>query len=163
MVEVMSKPEKRMRWSVLDKLALLAVIFGMISTVLWISFPTSIFIKQVSLTVENRTVRFVRELPFGIVSAQWRSEITLIDGDGYECNSGSWRVAEYQPIPGNTVTYDLGAWADRCIVAGPPFYLTTVRQALIFGVIPLRPDRQTTEVHGERPRGQVPPSQEIQP
>ena len=163
MDQVMSKPEKRMRWSLLDKLALLAVIAGMILTVLWLAFPTSLFIKQVSLSVENRTVRFVRELPYGHISARWRSEITLIDGDGYECNSGAWRVAEYQPILGNTVTYDLGEWADRCIVAGPPFYLTTVRQALIFGVIPLRPDRQTTEVQGERPRGQTPSSAEIQP
>ncbi|KQI68685.1 hypothetical protein AN189_07190 [Loktanella sp. 3ANDIMAR09] len=116
-----------------------------------LAIPSSLFLRDISLTVDGRTVRYVRETPFGDVTAEWHAEITLIDGDGFECASGPWAVATYQQIPGNTVTYDLGSWADKCIEAGPPFYLTTTRRVLLFGVIPLRKMVQRTEVEGERP------------
>lgn len=154
MEELNVKPEKRIRWSFSDKLQAALVVIGFILTALWFAFPSSAFINQVSLTVAGDKVRFIRELPYGTVTARWRSEITLIDGDGFECQSGGWRLAEYQMIKGNTVTYKLGPWGQDCLDAGPPFYLTTTRQVLLLGVIPLRPDSQTTEVQGERPRGQ---------
>lgn len=154
MEELKVKPEKRIRWSVSDKIQAAAVVLGFILTALWFAFPTSAFIKQVSLTVDGERVRFIRELPYGTVTAEWRSEITLIDGDGYECTSKIWRVAEYQIIKGNTVTYDLGEWASKCLDAGPPFYLTTTRRVVLLGFIRLREDTTTTEVQGELPRGQ---------
>lgn len=141
---------KDLKWNFADRLALVLTVAGFLGGALWIMVPTSVFIREISLTVTGPTVRFVRELPFGHVSARWRSEITLIDGDGFECNSGAWRQAEYQPIPGNTVTYQIGDWAKDCLEAGPPFYLSTTRQVLFMGIIPLRQSRHTTEVEGER-------------
>lgn len=117
---------------------------------IWFAVPSSVFIRNISISVEGRTIRYVRETPFGDVTAEWQAEITLIDADGFECNSGGWNVATYQVAPGNTVTYDLTDWADPCLEAGPPFYLTTTRRVLLFGVIPLRQVVQRTEVEGER-------------
>lgn len=141
---------KELKWHFADRLAAVLVVIGLLVSATWFLFPTRHLIREVALNVSGETVRFIRELPYGHVTARWRSEITLIDGDGFECNSGAWAEAEYQPIPGNTVTYRLGHWADACLDAGPPFYLTTTRQALLWGVIPLRPSRATTEVQGER-------------
>lgn len=136
-------------WNVGDKImAGLTVIFC-VTTAAWFTLPTNFFIRQVSLEVDGGQVRFVRELPFGRVTAQWQSEITLLDG--FECNSGEWRIAQYQPVAGNTVRYDLGDWAAPCLAAGPPFYLTTTRRALLFGVIPLRASVTRTDVEGEVP------------
>ena len=146
---------KHIRWSFVDRVAAAVVFLGFALTGLWFTFPTSAFIRPISLSIQQDQVRFVRETPFGSVQARWVSEITLIDGDGFECNSGHWRNAEYQPIDGNTVVYQIGAWADRCIEAGPPFYLTTTRQVLLWGVIPLKPMRSTTEIQGERDPGVV--------
>ncbi|SLN74723.1 hypothetical protein ROJ8625_04087 [Roseivivax jejudonensis] len=151
----MNRPAYDMRWSFSDKLGAVLVILGIIGTALWLCLPSSLFIRPVSLQVAGDNVRFVRELPFGTVDAVWRSEITLIDGDGYECNSGDWQEATYQEIAGNTVTYRLGDWAERCLDAGPPFYLMTKRRVMLFGVIPLRASVDLTEVEGERPPGPV--------
>ena len=115
--------------------------------VLWYSVPTSVFIREISTTVTDGRVRFVRETPWGGVTAQWQSEITLFDGS--ECNSGDWGVTSYQAIPGNTVEYALGDWARPCLEAGEPFYLRNVRRVLLFGVIPLRSTVSVTEADGE--------------
>lgn len=126
--------------------------------VAWWLTPSDLFIRSVSLTVEGDVVRFTRELPRGGVRARWHSEITLIDGEEYECNSGGWAIAHYQEVPGNTVRYTIGSWADRCIEAGPPFYITTTRQVLLFGFLPLRPSTERTEIQGTRETDAVPVS-----
>lgn len=111
------------------------------------------------MNIDDTRVTYVRELPFGEVTARWRAEVVLINGGGYECTSGQWSFAEYQPKPGNRVTYDIGDWAEKCIHAGPPFYLNMTRQVMLFGVIPLRPERQVTEIIGDRISGPVALSQ----
>lgn len=136
----------------LDVLSVLLVI-GM---AFWWAIPSSLFIRTVSLTVDGDVARFTRELPRGEVRARWHSEITLIDGEEFECNSGGWRIAHYQQVPGNTVRYALGNWADDCIAAGPPFYITTTRQVLLWGFLPLRPSTNRTEIQGTREVTAVP-------
>lgn len=117
--------------------------------VAWLFVPSTVFVKEVSTRVEGDQVRFIRETPYGTVQARWRTEITLIEGkEGFECSSGDWQEATYQQIPGNTVSYRIGEWADECLEAGPPFYLRTTRQVILFGWLPLRPDVNTTEVTG---------------
>ena len=143
------------RWSFADRLGAVLVLLGMLATLAWFLLPSTLFIRTVAMDVKGATVRFVRELPFGTVDARWRAEITLIDGGGFECNSGAWVTATYQPVQGNTVTYQLGDWADDCVDAGPPFYLTTTRQVMLFGVIPLRQDTDVTEIEGTRPPGPI--------
>ena len=115
--------------------------------VLWYSVPSAVFIREISTTVTDGRVRFVRETPWGGVTAHWQSEITL--ADGMECNSGEWGVANYQEIPGNTVEYGLGEWALPCLETGEPFYLRNVRRVLLFGVIPLRATVSVTEADGD--------------
>ncbi|QFS83970.1 hypothetical protein [Roseivivax sp. THAF197b] len=151
----MNRPTHDLRWQFADKMAAVLVVLAVMITALWLAVPSGIFIKTISLDLQDRTVRFVRELPFGTVDARWRSEITLIDGGGFECNSGDWGLATYQAIPGNTVTYHLGAWADDCLEAGPPLYLTTTRQVMLLGVIPLRQDVSVTEIEGNREPGEI--------
>ena len=146
----MNHPAHDLRWTRTDKFMLLFVILGVSLTILWWAMPSSLFIRTISITVQDNQVRFVRELPFGEVHGRWRAEITLIDGGGYECSSGGWREAFYQMEDGNTVVFDLGEWAADCIEAGPPFYLRRTQSVLLFGVIPLRPETITTEVQGER-------------
>lgn len=141
---------RRTKWSKADKLAAAVVFFALIVTTLWMTFTTAFFIRNISMTVQNSLVRYVRETPHGEVTAEWQAEITLIDGDGFTCPSGPWQATTYQNIPSNAVTYNLGVWADDCLKAGPPYYMTVTRRALLFGVIPLRQTIQTVEVQGAR-------------
>ena len=112
----------------------------------WLSVPSSLFIREISTTVDGHEITFVRELPLGPVTAEWQTEITLINAGGFECNSGAWQVAYYQETPGNTVRYDLQPWANACIDAGPPFYITNTRRVLLFGLIPLRSMVTVTDI-----------------
>ncbi|KQI67332.1 hypothetical protein AN189_16380 [Loktanella sp. 3ANDIMAR09] len=121
----------------------------------WLFIPSSLFLRDISMTVTGRTVQYVREVPYGSVTAEWNAEITLIDGEEFECSSGAWRIAHYQVVSGNTVTYDLGAWADKCLEAGPPYYLTTTRRVLLFGKVPMRQMRTITEVQGTRAQADI--------
>ena len=146
--EISTRP---VRWSSIDILAAFLVIVGIVVTSLWFAFPSSSFIREISTTLEGKRVIFVRELPYGETTARWWSEITLIDADGFECASGAPQTSFYQQAPGNTATWDLGDWAMSCLDEGPPFYLTAHRQVMLFGIIPLRPMRSTTEVQGIRP------------
>jgi hypothetical protein len=141
---------KKTAWSKADKIAAFVVAVSLSVSGLWFAFPTSSLIHNVSMTVQGSLVRYVRETPYGEVTAEWQAEITLIDGDGFTCPSGPWAATTYQDITSNTVTYNLGAWADDCLTAGPPYYMTITRRALLFGIIPLRQSIQTTEVQGER-------------
>jgi len=126
----------------LDKTAiLLAFVFFA-----WLSLPSSLFLREISTTVIGNQVTFVRELPLGPVTAEWQTEITLINEGGFECNSGAWQVAYYQQTPGNTVRYELQPWANACINAGPPFYITNTRRVLLFGLIPLRSSVTVTDI-----------------
>ena len=112
----------------------------------WLSLPSSLFLREISTTVIGSQVTFVRELPLGPVTAEWQTEITLINEGGFECNSGAWQIAYYQEIKGNTVRYELQPWADDCINAGPPFYITNTRRVLLFGLIPLRSTVTVTDI-----------------
>lgn len=131
----------------LDWLSGIAVVLA----VLWTMVPTNLFIREVAFDIDGRTVAFVREVPYGPVRGRWHSEITLINGGGVECNSGAWAFANYQIVPGNTVVYQIGDWATRCIQAGPPFYITTTRQVMLFDLIPLRPSTYISRIEGVRP------------
>jgi len=142
---------RNLHWSFADKFAALVVVVSIILTSLWLLVPSAFFIRDVSMTVTDGVARYVRETPYGPKYARWQAEITLIDGDGYECQSPGWQTAYYQEEPGNTITYRLGEWADTCLAAGPPFYLTTTRRVMLFGAIPLRQMVQRTEVQGQRP------------
>lgn len=122
----------------LERLWLVSLLFGL----LWLAVPSTVFLRPVAtlLDVDTGRVTFTRETPFGTVTARWRTEITLVGRDDFECNSGRWSIATYQQRAGDTVQYQIGEWANDCVEAGPPFIMRTVRQVLLFDVIPLRPD-----------------------
>ena len=105
---------------------------------LWTGIHTGMFISQAELSIDGRTVYFKRFTPFGAVYARWHSEIHVLDGTNYECNSGGWQYANYQRVKSNAVTYTIGDWADPCIDRGSNYTITTTRQAFIMG-IPIRP------------------------
>ena len=142
----MRRAAEKMKWSLIDKLSLGVVLFGLFVAPLWLAFPTSRFIQPISLTLTDRRVVFVRELPLGTVHARWRTEITM--PDGFECNSGDWKFARYQVIRANRVSYDLQPWADACLKIGPPFYMSTTRQVLVFGLLPLPSATHVVEIPG---------------
>lgn len=150
----------------LDILAALAVLWAL----LWFSVPSSLFIQPVALgyTPETRTFTFTREIgtwfrtkreaPEGTPSsdgypARWWSEIVVVGlGDSaLECSSGAARSSFYQETPGNTVQFTLSTWADPCLSAGPPFYVVTYRQVMLFGWLPLRPSDSRSDIQGVRP------------
>lgn len=129
---------------------------------LYLSVPSSLFVKPIELHFDEGTqkFRFTREVtPWIMVDrgeqgkghvGRWWSEIVLIDARDFECQSGVARNAFYQQKPGNTVEYRLGAWAQECIDAGPPFYITTSRQIMLWGWLPLRPSTNASGIQGER-------------
>lgn len=114
----------------------------------WACVPSSVFLKPVSWRLDGELVRFVRETPFGDVSANWESEITLIDGDNFECYGSGQAI--YQVEPTNAVTYNIGTWARRCLDAGPPFTVRHTWQVVLFDLIPLRKTSVTLVVEGVR-------------
>lgn len=129
----------------------------------WASVPSSLFVKPIELhfDIEAQKFRFTREVSSWLMIdrgdsrgkghvGRWWSEIVLIDARDFECQSGSPQSAFYQQKPGNTVEYRLGDWAQECIDAGPPFYVTTSRQILLFGWLPMRPSTSTSTIQGER-------------
>ena len=140
---------KKLTWNFADRLGLFGCVAFLFVTPLWILFPTDYLIREISYEVRGDRVRFVRETPFGAITARWRSEITLLDRDGLECRSGGWQLARYQHVRGNTITYEIGDWAAKCLADGPPYYVTNTRQALLFGVIPLRASVSITEVQSD--------------
>lgn len=123
-------------------------VFAILCFAVWPAVPSSIFLRPVSWTIDGETIRFVRETPFGDVTADWTAEIRLIDGDGFECH-GDGR-AYYQVEPTNAITYKIGEWARNCITAGPPFTIRLSWQVLLFDVIPLRKTSTTLVVEGLR-------------
>lgn len=135
----------------LDWISLVAVLLA----VGWIAVPSSVFLRPVAFDVQADMVRFVRETPFGTVQGEWFSEITLIDGNGLECNSGEYRAATYQAIEGDAVSYRLQDWARPCLDAGPPYFVSNSRRIILFGFLPLRPVRTVSEIQGERVSTQI--------
>ena len=120
----------------IERIWLLMAVLG----ILWLLIPPTLFLKPVATVVDvaAETVTIKRLTPFGAVSARWKSEITVLHNENFECNSGRWQTAYYQKAPGDTVTYPIGEWAERCMALGPPFVLRVTRQVMLFGVIPLR-------------------------
>ncbi len=112
----------------------------------WLSVPTSTFISDVETIIDGHEITFKRLTPFGEVHARWREEITMI-GSGFECRKPRWETSTFQVEKSNVVRYTIGDWAYPCLDMDEPFTHRSVRQAYLFGVIPLRPS-QTVSVHG---------------
>lgn len=154
----MRRPRHDLRWSFLDKLAAAGSILAAVMAVLWIAFPSAFFVRSIELTYnpETRVFTFVREIrPTWFLmpgadgagyDARWWSEVVVIAPEPFECHSGAWRNAFYQETTGNAVSYRNGAWIEDCLNAGWPFYIEARRQVMLFGVIPLRPDRWVSDV-----------------
>lgn len=143
-----NKKKHDLEWSFTDKFCASLTILAIFLSIIWFLLPSSLFIKPVSLKISGDDVVFVREVPLGEVSAAWRSEIVVLDHDDLECDSNFWSISFYQHAPANRVRYKIGDWAKPCIAAGKPYYITTFRHVLLFGVIPLR-GFQTTTLIGE--------------
>ncbi len=133
-----------MRWGFADKVALVLSIIFLVFLPVWLSLPTSKFISQVSMDVQGLEVEFKRLTPFGSVQARWRSEIVVLDGTEYECNSKTWKWAQYQEKPSNFVSYRIGDWALPCVQRSQeknvPYTINTIRQVFLWGWLPLWPD-----------------------
>ena len=107
---------------------------------LWMALPTSLFIRAESLTVnDERVATFVRQTPFGDVSAEFLQEITLLDGTDFECRMDGYMPAFYQSRKSNVVRYRLGSWADDCLEHDVDYTITTSRRVVVAGWLPLRP------------------------
>lgn len=128
--------------------ALYAVLYSFVAIILimalWLVLSTDMLMRPTAIHYDDRRVTFVRETPFGDVWGVWSTEIR-VTGTGEECSSGRNR-AMYQVKEDSTVTYYLGPWADRCLEQGPPLVIVDTWQALLLGVIPLRPVRITTVI-----------------
>lgn len=105
----------------------------------WLVGSTGMVISPSGIHYSGRDVTFVRATPFGDVLAEWSTEIR-VSATGRECHSGT-HLAEYQQEPDDTVIYELGDWANKCLEEGPPLVVVNTIQAKLFGLIPLRPIR----------------------
>ena len=155
---------KNPRWNILDKLSGVLLFVALIFGGIYVSVPSSLFVRTISLSYDEQSqhftfVRHVSPLLSLKITAydesvrrghagRWWATITLIDGDEFECSSGAPRSAFYQYTPGNAVTYTVDDWAQPCLDAGPPFYITIHRRVLLFGVIPLYPSLSESGIGG---------------
>ena len=128
-------------WNNLDWIGAAAILIF----VIWVAIPSSLFLKPESVAVsEDGQVVFVRSLPLGRVTARWTIKIRVIYSDGHVCvNSGE---TVYTQEDDNTVVYNFGEWADRCLEQGPPLNVIFTRQVLLLGIIPLRPTTQEADI-----------------
>ena len=126
---------------VLDAIASVFLLLGIIV----LATPPTWFLRPVSYSIADGRVMFVREIPLGPVSGQTRVEVLRLDGT--QCTSGGWAETHWQHAEGNAVSYPVPAWMQPCIDAGPPYYITVLRRVWLWGLIPLRTIRTTTDVH----------------
>lgn len=131
---------ERWKWvkrliSFLDRLAIIMVV----PAILYIALPSSVFLEPQKTEVVGEQVIFTRFTPLGDVIARWQSEIVMLDGSDKECSSGNWAISVYQQRKSNAVTYRIGEWADECVTQNEKYALSTTRQVLLFGWLPLRP------------------------
>jgi len=133
----------------LKKIDLLPVL-AILAFALWYAVPSSLFVQPVSWSLNGTDVRFVRLTPYGDVTAKWKTEISLINRNGFECYGNG--TAFYQVEPTNTVTYEIGDWALRCVNAGPPFTIRQTWQVVLFDLITLRSVETITVIEGTDPR-----------
>ena len=110
----------------------------------WLLVGTDLLIRPQAIKYDGKNVTFVRKTPFGDIWANWTTEIRVSE-TSLECHSPLGRSV-YQRIDGDTVSWELGAWADPCLSNGPPLVIVDSWQALIFGVLPLRPTHLVTVV-----------------
>lgn len=142
---------------ILDVLGVLAIV----SALCWLAIPSDYFVKPVSLQYDSETRQFVffrevsprlsvtEETANGPVSGhwgEWWSEVSLVGKGAKECPSGPGVKSFYQIR--DSVSYELGDWATPCLDAGPPFFVTTRRQVLLFGWLPLRPSTNIDIIKG---------------
>jgi hypothetical protein len=125
-------------------MALYTLATSLVAMTAWLVLSTDLFIRPSAIHYNGWNVTLVRETPFGDVWGRWSTEIR-VTGTGEECSSGI-RPGFYQDTPDSTVSYRLGPWAQRCMDAGPPLVIVDTWQALIFGVIPVRPIHRTTVI-----------------
>jgi hypothetical protein len=132
---------------VLDAVASLFLALGLVVVVT----PPTWFLRPISMAVEGGRLVFVREVPWGPVSGETRLEVLRLDG--MQCTSGGWAETHWQEVEGNAVSYPVPAWMQPCIEAGPPYYITALRRVRLFGLIPLRTLRTTTDIHDPKEAG----------
>ena len=110
----------------------------------WLLVGTDLLIRPQAIKYDGKNVTFVRKTPFGDIWANWTTEIRVSE-TSLECHSPLGRSV-YQRIDGDTVSWELGAWADPCLSNGPPLVIVDSWQALIFGVLPIRPTHLVTVI-----------------
>lgn len=135
---------------------------------LLIAFPTSHFVRPISLSYDAGTMRWelVREVArFGSVTqtfpdggqrrgiaARWRTELAMVDPQDLlpECSTPGWQHAFYQSET-RQVSYVLDAWATPCLRVQRPFYVVTQRQAFLWGWLPLLPSESIARIDPANP------------
>lgn len=103
----------------------------------WLAVPSGALLRPVSYSINGEWVTFVREVPFGQVSAKWATEIRAA---GKQCNAN-----------GGPTVYETGDMGERLAEAryrlnapvlactGPEgFDMSQTHTVMIFGAIPLR-------------------------
>lgn len=113
----------------------------------WLAVPSSFLVQPVSVSLRGDQLTISRSTPFGSVTVNWLGEIALLDGrENYECTGSGTSIIQQQPD--GIYTGTIGPWAKPCLDAGAPFVLRFRYQALLFGLIPLRPVYFGTTVQG---------------
>ena len=139
----MTSPERKVdpTWHKVDWFGVIAIIMF----VVWISVPSSIFMRTQSMSISDTGhVVFVRSLPFGRVTAEWTIKIRVLNKPGYVCTSSGRAV--YANEKDDTVMYQIGSWANKCLEQGPPMRVISTRKVVLFGLIPLRPTTQEFDI-----------------
>lgn len=123
---------------------------------LWLSVPSSVFIKPQALIYDGRQATLRRLTPWGAIDAEWHRELYVV-GTRFECHAppivqrvqkidGYTNPETGEMVAADTVSWTVGGEALDCLRAEPPIIATHTWRVLIFGVIPLRPVRLTTTI-----------------
>ena len=141
------------RWTWFEKTCALALVLAILAGLFWGLVSTSLFLRQAGMTITRAPdgdwiMTSIRETPFGSVEADWIGEYRVIGReDGMTCQASG--RANFSVIEGDVSRYAIGDWATPCLEEGPPIAVTYTRRALLFGLIPLRPDRFTFTINPE--------------
>ena len=91
---------------ILDALVTVFAVVGLLSLAVWLAVPSSVFMRPQALIYERDAegqmwTIFVRETPFGEVSAQWESELEVL-ASRTECSA--FGRSPYQPVADDAAT-----------------------------------------------------------
>lgn len=127
---------RRAHWDTFDVFA--AIVTALVA--LWIVLPSSVFLRPVGYQLDGAMMTFVRDVPFGQVTATWGTELRT--STLQECHAAGGPTPYQTGAEGAryavVVRYPLQPQLWPCVDGVWPVVVSQTHQVSAFGGVPLR-------------------------